>query len=91
MALAEGISQSLMLRDEGYELLGSSFCMSLVPTAGIIRNVTLVGSFGFSRRRRVKIQAQPIWKKNESAGSAVHHLCTKRNSLSDVYILWPGT
>lgn len=57
MALTGGISLSLILRDVGYEqLLGSSFCMSLVPIAGIIENVTLIGNSGFSRGRRVKIK-----------------------------------
>lgn len=87
MALAGGVSLSLVLRDVGYEqLLGSSFCMSLVPTAGIIRNVTLMGRFGFSRGRRVKIQAQLIWKKNGSVQEVLYTTCAQKGTVCQIFI-----
>lgn len=87
MALAGGISLSLMLRDVGYEqLLGSSFCMSLLPTAGIIRNVTLMGNSGFSRGRKVKIQAQPIWKKNGSVQELLFTTCAQKAPVCQIFI-----
>lgn len=82
MALTEGISLNLMLRDVGYEqLLGSSFCMSLVPTAAIIKNVTLIGNSGFSRGRRVKIKTQPIWKKNGSVQEVLSTTCAQKGTV----------
>lgn len=87
MAPAEGVSLSLMLRDEGCEqLLGSSFCMSLVPTAGIIRSVTLMGSSGFSKGRRVKMQAQPIWKKNGSVQEVLFTTCAQKGTVCQIFI-----
>lgn len=88
MALAGGISLSLMLRDVEYEQLPcSSFCRSLfIPTAGIIRNVTLMGNSGFSRGRRVKIQAQPIWKKNGSVTEVLFTTCAQKGTICQIFI-----
>lgn len=84
-ALGEVVSLSLMYREVGYEQLLQVSC-ACSPAAGIIRNVTLMGISGFSRERRDKLQAQPIWKKNGSVQEVLFTTCAQKGTVCQIFI-----
>lgn len=55
-------------------------------TAGIIRNVTLMGISGFSRGRRVKLQTEHVWKNNGSVQQVLFTSCAQKGTVCQIFI-----
>lgn len=69
----------------------SSFCSPVpggacCPTAGIIANVTLMGTPGSRRGRRIKLQAQPGEEKNGNTQGVLFTTCAQRGTVCQIFI-----
>lgn len=92
IAFQYGVSEALEFDTQRGRIRGASALQLLqvscacCPTAGITRNVTLMGISGFSRGRRVKVQAQPFWKENRSVQEVLFTTCEQKGTVCQIFI-----